>query len=67
MFKYISSSLSAHAVLCGNSIHVMFPQKLFKILTLEATTTEVLQRQENKLTEPYRRLCLPILSASVHN
>ena len=37
-----------------------FPQKLFEILILEVTSTGVLQRQENKLTEPYRRICLPI-------
>lgn len=37
-----------YAVFWGNSI----PQKLFEILILEVTSTEVSQWQENKLTEP---------------
>ena len=59
MFKYISSSFAC-SMLYFTEIQFTycFLQKLFKILTLEVTITEV--SQENKLTKPYRRKYLPI-------
>ena len=52
LVKFIHRSYSHYASFCGNLIHALFPA--------EAKLCEILKkRQQNKLTETCKRLCLP--------